>query len=100
MSRIEVDYGELSGLATSLGQFATAGNDARSSLSAVKTAQTGHNGLTDAVGHFVAEWEFSLKKIGENAAAMADKLSKSAEGYRMTDDAIADAATGPAPESP
>ena len=96
MSRIEVDPTELSELSGSLGQFASAGDDARNSLGAITAAQTGHHGLADAVGYFVAEWAYSLKKIGENAAAMADKLSKSAEGYRMTDQAIADATTGPA----
>jgi hypothetical protein len=96
VSRIEVDPAELSELAGSLGQFASAGDDARTSLDAVTTTQTGHQGLSDAVGHFVAEWAYSLRKIGENAAAMADKLGKSAEGYRMTDQAVADAATGPA----
>jgi hypothetical protein len=94
MGHIEVDPDELSGLSGSLKQFSTAGNDARGRLGAVGSGQTGHSGLADAVGHFVKEWEYSLKKIGENAAAMADKLGKSAEGYRTTDDGIADAAAG------
>jgi hypothetical protein len=95
MDRIEVDPAELSGLSSSLAQFASAGEGARTSLGGVTTAHTGHGGLTDAVHHFADDWEYSLKKIGENAAAMADKLGKSAEGYRTTDQAIADAATGP-----
>jgi hypothetical protein len=94
MGNIEVDPDELSGLSASLKQFSTAGNDARGRLGAVGAAQTGHNGLADAVGHFVKEWEYSLKKIGENAAAMADKVGKSADGYRTTDQGIADAAAG------
>ncbi|MEN3358607.1 MAG: Excreted virulence factor EspC, type diderm [Mycobacteriales bacterium] len=94
MGRIEVDPAELSGLSGSLKQFSAAGNDAHGRLGGVGSAQTGHNGLADAVGHFVKEWEYSLKKIGENAAAMADKLGKSADGYRTTDQGIADAATG------
>jgi hypothetical protein len=94
MSLIEVDPDELSGLSASLKQFSAAGNDARGRLGAVGTGQTGHNGLAAAVDHFVKEWEYSLKKIGENAAAMADKLGKSADGYRTTDQGIADAAAG------
>lgn len=94
MGHIEVDPDELSGLSGSLKQFASAGNDARGRLGSVGSAQTGHNGLADAVGHFVKEWEYSLKKIGENAAAMADKVGKSADGYRTTDQGIADAAAG------
>jgi hypothetical protein len=94
MGRIEVEPAELSGLAGSLKQFASAGNDARDRLGAVGEAQTGHGGLAGAVGHFVKEWDYSLKKIGESAAAMADKLSKSADGYHTTDQGIADAASG------
>jgi hypothetical protein len=94
MSRIEVDPSELSNIAGSLKEFASAGNDARDRLGAVGEPQAGHRGLADAVGHFVKEWEYSLKKIGENAAAMADKLSTSAEGYSTTDQGIADAASG------
>jgi hypothetical protein len=94
MGRIEVDPTELSGLATSLRQFSSAGDDTRTALGAVTTAQTGHGGLASAVGRFVSDWEFSLKKIGENAAAMSDKLAKSAEGYAMTDQAIGNVASG------
>jgi hypothetical protein len=94
MGRIEVDPSELSGLSGSLKQFASAGSDTRGQLGQVGSAQTGHNGLADAVGHFCKEWEYSLKKIGENAAAMADKLGKSADGYTTTDQGIADAAAG------
>lgn len=94
MGRIEVNPEELSGLSGSLKEFSSAGNEARDRLGGVNGAHTGHAGLADAVGHFVKEWEYSLKKIGENAAAMADKVGKSAEGYRTTDQGIADAAAG------
>jgi hypothetical protein len=94
MGRIEVDPDELSGLSGSLKEFSSAGNQARDRLGGVGSAHTGHGGLADAIGHFVKEWEYSLKKIGENAAAMSDKVGKSAEGYRETDQGIADAAAG------
>jgi hypothetical protein len=97
MGRIEVDPGELSGLSGSLKQFSSAGNQARDRLGAVGSAHTGHAGLADALGHFTKQWEYSLKKIGENASAMADKLGKSAQGYQETDQGIADAAAGGSP---
>jgi hypothetical protein len=94
MGLIKVDPTELSGLSSGLKQFSTEGNGARDKLGGIGTGQTGHGGLADAVGHFVKEWEYSLKKIGENAAAMADKLGRSADGYSTTDEGIADAAAG------
>jgi hypothetical protein len=97
MSRFEVEPEELSSLATSLGQFASAGNDARAALGAVTQQQTGHAGLAEAVGGFVSDWEFALKKIGENAAAMANKVGVAGQGYQQTEDAITNAAAGSAP---
>jgi hypothetical protein len=94
VGRIEVDPDELIRLSGSLREFASAKDGTRDRLRGVGSAQAGHGGLADAVSHFVDEWDYSLKKIGENAAAMADKLSKSGEGYRTTDQAIADAAAG------
>ncbi len=51
-------------------QFSSAGADAKAGLSGIGSAQAGHGGLADAVSHFVHAWDYSLKKIGENAAAM------------------------------
>ena len=94
MGHIEVNPDELSSLAGSLNQFSSAGADAKAGLSGIGSAHTGHGGLADAVSHFVHAWDYSLKKIGENAAAMGDKVGKAGEGYRTTDQAIADAASG------
>ncbi len=94
MGHIEVNPDELSSLATGLHQFASSGADAKAGLSGIGAAQAGHAGLADAVSHFLHAWDYSLKKIGENAAAMADKVGKAGEGYRGTDQAIADAASG------
>jgi hypothetical protein len=100
MTRIEVQTDDLSSLSTSLGQFTNTGNDVRTSLGAITVQQTGHGGLADAVSGFVHDWEFSLKKIGENAAAMAAKLKQAAYGYNQTEDAISAAASGSAPPAP
>jgi hypothetical protein len=97
MGRIEANPDELSGLSGSLKQFSSAGNQARDRLGGVGSAHTGHAGLADALGHFVKQWDYSLKKIGENAAAMADKLGKSGQAYHETEQGIADAASGSAP---
>ncbi len=94
MGHIEVNPDELSSLSGSLHQFSSAGADAEAGLEGIGAGQTGHGGLADAVSHFVHAWDYSLKKIGENAAAMADKVGKAADGYRGTDQAIADAASG------
>lgn len=97
MSHIEVEPEELTGLASSLNQFSSAGKDAGTALGAVTAQHTGHAGLADAVHGFVSDWEFSLTKIGENAAAMAGKVGQAGQGYQMTEDAIANAASGSAP---
>jgi hypothetical protein len=94
MRHIEVNPDELSSLSRSLTRFSTAGADAKAGLHGLGAGQTGQAGLADAVSHFVDAWDYSLKKIGENAAAMSDKLAKAADGYRGTDKAIADAASG------
>jgi Excreted virulence factor EspC, type VII ESX diderm len=94
MGHIEVNPDELSSLASGLHQFSSAGAEAKAGLTGIGSAQTGHGGLADAVSDFVHAWDYSLKKIGENAAAMADKVGKAGDGYRGTDRAIADAASG------
>jgi hypothetical protein len=94
MGHIEVNPDELSILARSLNQFSSAGADAKAGLAGIGSGQTGHPGLAGAVSDFLHAWDYSLKKIGDNAAAMADKVGKAGEGYRTTDQAIADAAAG------
>lgn len=99
MERLEVQPEDLSSLSTSLSQFSNAGNDASTALGAINQQHTGHAGLASAVASFVHDWDFSLKKIGENAAAIADKVGKAAQGYTMTEDAIVAAASGTADPS-
>ena len=96
MARFEVEPDDLSGLSNSLSQFSNAGNDASTALGAINQQHTGHAGLAGAVSSFVHDWDFSLKKIGENAAAISDKVGKAAQGYNQTEDAIAAAASGTA----
>jgi hypothetical protein len=96
MGHLEVVPDDLSSLSSSLSQFSNAGNDASTALGAINQQHTGHAGLAGAVSSFVHDWDFSLKKIGENAAAIADKVDKAAQGYNMTEDAIVAAASGTA----
>ena len=58
----------------------------------VSGAQSGLDGLGD--GQTGDKWEYSLKKIGETAQAVAEKATAAADGYQQTDQAVADAAAG------
>ncbi len=90
----EVEVGTLvalSGQLTSIGQTVSGAQDG---LEGLGDAQTGDGGLSSAVHHFRDKWEYSLKKIGETAQAVAEKTQAAADGYQQTDAAVADAAAG------
>ena len=40
------------------------------------------------------EWEYSLKKIGETAQAVSEKIKSAGEGYQSVDTGVANAAAG------
>ena len=81
----------LSGELTSIGERVSTAQDG---LSGLGDGQTGDGDLTSAVHHFTDKWEYSLKKIGETAQAVAEKVTAAAGGYEQVDTAIADAAAG------
>ena len=81
----------LSGQLTSIGQTVSGAQDG---LDGLGDGQTGDGDLSSAVHHFRDKWEYSLKKIGETAQAVAEKATAAADGYQQTDQAVADAAAG------
>lgn len=81
----------LSGELTSIGERVSSAQDGMSGLG---DGQTGDGDLTSAVHHFKDKWEYSLKKIGETAQAVSEKVTAAADGYTQVDTAIADAAAG------
>lgn len=81
----------LSGELTSIGETVGTAQDGMDGLG---DGQTGDGDLSSAVHHFKDKWEYSLKKIGETAQAVAEKVTAAADGYQQTDQAVADAAAG------
>jgi hypothetical protein len=81
----------LSGQLTSIGERVSG---AQGGLDGLGDGQTGDGDLSSAVHHFRDKWEYSLKKIGETAQAVAEKATAAADGYEQTDRAVADAAAG------
>ena len=81
----------LSGELTSIGRTVSTAQDG---LDGLGDGQTGDGDLTSAVHHFKDKWEYSLKKIGETAQVVSEKVTAAADGYDQTDQAIADAAAG------
>jgi len=82
---------QLSGQLTSIGDTVSGAQDG---LDGLGDSQTGDGDLASAVHHFKDKWEYSLKKIGETAQAVAEKTQAAADGYGQTEQAIADAAAG------
>jgi hypothetical protein len=81
----------LAGQLTSIGETVAGAQDG---LDGLGTGQTGDGELASAVHHFRDKWEYSLKKIGETAKAVAEKTTAAADGYQQVDQAVADAAAG------
>ena len=89
-----VEVGTLRGLAGQLASIGERVSSAQDGLDGLGDGQTGDGELSSAVHHFRDKWEYSLKKIGETAQAVAEKVTAAADGYEKTDQAVADAAAG------
>jgi hypothetical protein len=85
------------GLHTLAGQLRSVGetvSSTRRGLDRLGPSETGDDDLAKAVSHFSEEWKYSLKKIGETAAAVGGQLDGGATAYAANDQAIADALAG------
>ena len=89
-----VEVGTLRSLSTQLTSIGERVSTAQDGLDGLGDGHTGDGDLTSAVHHFKDKWEYSLKKIGETATAVAEKVTAAADGYDQTDQAVADAAAG------
>ena len=81
----------LSGQLTSIGERVSGAQDG---LDGLGDGQTGDGELSSAVHHFKDKWEYSLKKIGETAQAVSEKVKSAGEGNETVDTGVADAAAG------
>jgi uncharacterized protein YukE len=89
-----VEVGTLRSLSGQLQSIGETVSGAQDGLDGLGNGHTGDGQLSSAVHHFKDKWEYSLKKIGETAQAVAEKTRSAADGYHQTDQAIADAAAG------
>ena len=89
-----VEVGTLRALSGHLNAIGERVSGAQDGLDGLGDGQTGDGELSSAVHHFKDKWEYSLKKIGETAQAVAEKATAAADGYQQTDQAVADAAAG------
>ena len=89
-----VEVGTLRSLSSQLTSIGQTVSGAQDGLDGLGDGQTGDGELSSAVRHFRDKWEYSLKKIGETAQAVAEKATAAADGYEQTDRAVADAAAG------
>lgn len=89
-----VEVGTLRALSSQLSSIGQTVSGAQDGLDGLGDGQTGDGELSSAVHHFKDKWEYSLKKIGETAQAVAEKATAAADGYQQTDQAVADAAAG------
>ena len=94
MGDFEVTVGTLQTLAGQLKSVGKTVTSARQGLDGLGKGQTGDGDLADAVHDFTDKWKYSLKKIGENAEQVGDKVGEAAKTYSDTDQAIANAAAG------
>ena len=89
-----VEVGTLRALSGQLNATGERVSSTQGGLDGLGDGQTGDGELSSAVHHFKDKWEYSLKKIGETAQAVAEKATAAADGYQQTDQAVADAAAG------
>ncbi|MFL6127883.1 MAG: hypothetical protein ACJ73E_02315 [Mycobacteriales bacterium] len=89
-----VEVGTLQALSGQLSSIGERVSGAQGGLDGLGDGQTGDGELASALHHFRDGWDYSLKKIGETARAVADKATVAAAGYEQTDRAVADAAAG------
>ena len=89
-----VEVGTLRALSGQLNAIGERVSSTQGGLDGLGDGQTGDGELSSAVHHFKDKWEYSLKKIGETAQAVAEKATAAADGYQQTDQAVADAAAG------
>lgn len=94
MSSFAVQPDELRRLATSLASLQSGWSWIGDRLSSLDETQTGHAGLTAALGEFVDHWRYAMGKIEEHAQSVGKKLDQAADMYTQTDAGIARAARG------
>ena len=89
-----VEVAALRALAEQLISIGETVSGADAGLGGLGDGQTGDGELSAAVHHFRDEWEYSLKKIGETAQAVSEKIKSAGEGYQSVDTGVANAAAG------
>jgi hypothetical protein len=89
-----VEVATLRALAGQLISIGETVSGAHAGLGGLGDGQTGDGELSAAVHHFRDEWEYSLKKIGETAQAVSEKVKSAGEGYQSVDTGVANAAAG------
>jgi uncharacterized protein YukE len=94
MSSFSVQPDELRRLAASLASLQGRWNGIGARLRSLGQTQTGHAGLTSALGEFLDHWRYAMGKIDEHAQGVGKKLDQAAEMYTATDTGIARAAGG------
>jgi uncharacterized protein with HEPN domain len=89
-----VEARTLQALAGQLRSIGETVSGAQGGLGDLGDGQTGDRDLSSAVHDFKDKWEYSLKKIGETAQAVSEKVKSAGEGYETVDTGVADAAAG------
>jgi hypothetical protein len=94
MAEFQVTPQDVRQLAHDLERFGDRGGETKAALDNVGEGATGHEGLADAVSKFTDNWDYSIKKIAEKAAAISGKVGAAADMYQETDTTVADGYRG------